>query len=374
LIDVLLGWAVVFNARADFNGLREVLNANCDLIESSGDISRIGSYNRHMASCAYNSGEFQTAYRHLRQALEQSERAGDEYNMGLVCSLMSYVAWELGRLEEAISLSERAVALADKMPTERHLYVQSRLQLTKAYNTAGEWEKILENAAILREYATLNSEQEALAGSYYCKGVVQLLGGDASAAIGNFEKGIGIAAEPFNVEQLKLWLSFALLFADRLPEAEKTARETRQFAKRAGFSALQLYAETNLAVVLAAKGENEESLSLLEKGLAESRQRGRAIGVLQCEFYLGKVHALRKNDPEALGLAERYLKSAVQGGRAIGADGFTGMPLLELGILYRREGRGQESRECLEEALVFLEKCGAKAARQEAEEILQKLA
>ena len=72
--------------------------------------------------------------------------------------------------------------------------------------------------------------------------------------------------------------------------------------------------------------------------------------------------------------AESYLNKTIEVGREVGVQGILqGQAYLDLGLLHKMNGRKEQARACLGEALQILEQCESEIFLQRAQEALASL-
>jgi len=178
---------------------------------------------------------------------------------------------------------------------------------------------------------------------------------------------------------------------NQFQEAEELLREVISFSKGLGIDYIVTAARSFLGAVLITRGKISQGLKMLEEGRQLLIDNGRLFSLHIIEFTLAEVYfqiatrartisfldALKnigfimKKLPFARRKAECYLNNIVMVGREVGATGILqGQAYLDLGLLHKLNGRIDQARTCLGEALKIFEQCESEMCLKRAKEAL----
>jgi len=206
-----------------------------------------------------------TGYRglidHLKGAETLSRALGDRHRLGRALDLQSNYWRTVGELEQAITLADRSLAIAEEL-NDVGLAVAARLHLGMAYHEAGDYGR---GMSVLLDNVVLLGDDDA-------------------------QERFGLAVPP--AELSRVWLAYCLAEKGDLHEGIKCAVEARRFAEQTGRRLDMVYALRAQIVVYLWKGDFETVVSLSEQLLALSASEDLAIGRPVAAAALGYVQAL----------------------------------------------------------------------------------
>jgi tetratricopeptide (TPR) repeat protein len=336
---------------------------------------------------------FEDAYQYLCKSLEIGEEIDNPHVIGYACAWLAWTCAELGRLDEAIAHGERAQTIFESLESDHYLYFKSLGGIGHAYWHKGERRKAFEAGQALLEFGHKHSNIRSTVMGHYITGYSHMIEGDFPSAIESFQKGVQISADPFYTQMPRCMLGFGYLYDGQLQEAEEELQEVDAYSKDSGCEALGTPTQMGLAAISVGKGQMSHGLRTFEDGLRVFLENKRKSCYALFQRTLGQVYLqiverkgpislsmmarnigfLFKNLPLASQKAEDHLNKSIKAAREIGAKGVLGQAYLYLGFLHRANGKGDQARECLAQAIQVLEQCEAEVFMRQATEALDTL-
>ena len=224
---------------------------------------------------------------HLTVAETLARTLGDRRRLGRAFDFQSNYWRTVGDLEEAITLADRALAIAAELG-DVGLGVAARLHLGMAYHERGDYRRAADQ---LMENVTL-------------------LGDDIA------QNRFGLAAPPALLS--RLYLAWCLAEQGEFPEAIKRADEARHLAEHTARGLDLMYALRSGAFVYLWKGDLELAVLWSEQLLELSRADDLAIGRPSAAAALGYARALSGQLEEARSLLEEALSTSTAMGMQVG--------------------------------------------------------
>ena len=104
-------------------------------------------------------------------------------------------------------------------------------------------------------------------------------------------------------------------------------------------------------------------------------EKGKKYLFASWEWILGQLYLqiAAKTSSVSLSVSENHLKKAIEVAEEIGAKTVLGPAYLDLGLLRKTEGRVEEARKCILDAIRISEECDATGVLKQAKQALQDL-
>jgi tetratricopeptide (TPR) repeat protein len=224
-------------------------------------------------------------------------------------------------------------------------------------------------------------------------GFSHYVAGNLSSAIEETQSSIAVSADPFYATAGKSLLAICYILSDHLQEAEGIVNEILAFSRESGCEVWGTPALMYLGIISTAKGHMSEGLKMIEDARQVFQKNERKWYLARTECILGKIYLqmvegakpinlstmvknigfLVKSVPFAGKRAEDHLNKAIKTAKEIGANGILGEAYLELGLLHRAKGKGEQAMECISEAITLFEQCEADGFLKHAKEALASL-
>jgi tetratricopeptide (TPR) repeat protein len=393
LIDLLIEWCMVFYYQGRFEAMAEMLLAHEKLAEALEDKARKGKYYAWLGHATFWQGaKLKDSYRYLHQALALGEQTGNQQVIGLACSFLIKTCAEMGYLEEAVRFEKRTEEMLELFESNPFFYITYYSGKGYIGWFLGDRQRLHESAQGLLDYGTKIS-------SLRCQMVGNLLMGfrhfvdlDMESAVEHTQR-VVTQGDPYHAIFGKLLLGMFLVQKKEFERAVDLLNQVIAYSETEQTEYLKTVANLFLGVSLAAQGQLAQGVRLVESVSRELIEFHRTVFASLSEFILGNIFLqifqgsgkkslaiycknfgfLMKNLPVAGKKAERHLTKAVQLARQTGARGFLGQPCLQLGVLFKLNGRRAKAREYVSEAIRVFEESGFEAYLNHARELLEGL-
>ena len=250
----------------------------------------------------------------LREAQAVADRIEDHARLARTLALLSSAYWEIGDSVGAIETGERAVAVAERVG-EPDLRVMANFSLGGAVRALGDYRRAV---SLLRANLALT---------------------DGARATEHF--GLAGAASVLT----RGHLAWSLAELGEFPEAVERADEAIRLAQAAGHAFSQAHAQLALGGTLLRQGRLAEAISVLERGLALTKDAPFLFAPTAGD--LGVVYVLSGRADAGVELAERAVAQAERMGRL----GRLSLIVTHLGEAYFFAGRRADAARQAERAL-----------------------
>ena len=228
---------------------------------------------------------------------------------------------------------------------------------------------------------------------HLCEGTGYLTDGDISAAIECYERAITVSADPFYCQWPRFFLGGCYLLNGQCEEAENALREVLSFSQSFGCECIGTPAFGALGLVLIAKGQPAQGFKMAEAALQLFIENKKRPAAAMTEYFLGKTYfqifekarplslaklfkidwSVVKNILFARKKAHYHLTRALEVAKEIGAKAALGPAYLDVGMLYKAEGKTDQARKCISKAILIFEQCEAEGYLKLAKETLASL-
>jgi class 3 adenylate cyclase/tetratricopeptide (TPR) repeat protein len=391
LIDIVNQWAFVFHFRGDFKGLTKLLFDHENLARDIGDPARLGMFNTLLGLSLYQMGQVKAAYRYQRQALKLGEEVHDNKVIGYTCSWLAWTYAELGQLEEAVRVGERARQLYRVLESEDFLFFNSLGGMGLAYYYGGDRKKVITIGQTLLDFGQNYHNMRSLVLGHFITGCSYIMAGDLQPAIVCLKNAIEVSADPYYAQFPSLLLCFSYVLNGQFKEAENVLDEILDYSRKFGIGIIGTPARSLMGFVSIAKGDLSRGLKMVEDAQQDFLKNDRKYVYAMAENIIGKVYLqiaegtkmnlsmarnikfLVQNVPFASKKAVDHLNRSIEIAQEIGAKLLLGHSYLDLGSFYTGKGRTEQARKCIALAIEQFGPCGAEIYLKQAQEAMKSL-
>jgi tetratricopeptide (TPR) repeat protein len=258
----------------------------------------------------------------------------------------------------------------------------------------GEGRKIHKTGDELIKYGQEHSDNGCTAHGYFLHGWGYMVEGVFPDAIESFRKGIQVAIEPLHAISAKSMLGYAYIGNGQYLEAENVLNEVNEYCSQFGYGYSGTPAKGLSGMVMITKGQFEQGIKIGDETVMTFAENECLAMYVAGSFLQGKVYLqifqlmggmkdfsafgdqadfLKKSVPIAHDKAEEYFKVAINKSKEIGAKSYHGQACLDLGRLYKLQGRMDEARQYISDAVQMFERIEAGGFLRQAREELASL-
>ena len=392
LVNILLKWCHVYHCLGDYNGLTQLLEHHLSFVQNLDDRESLGMFYCWLGWALNRREKLQEAQAYLRKALEIGEQIHSSRVIGYSSAFLSFNCADLGLLDEAAVLGQRALKMV-------HLH-QDVDMLRIAYSSMGyalwlrgEAKECIQLAQVILEHGKERFELRLQAHGFLFLGVGNLLSGDFPKAIEFCQRAVQVCPDPVFSLHARVTLMACYAAAARFEDCQITLEELIKFGKEYGVDTYGTVLMGVYGIVLLSQGNLEKGINLIEDAIQTCIKNGSKYRTALLYHLLGRVYLqiargghrksfsfFMKNIiflinvvPFSSKRAERFLSLAMEIARDIGALNILGQASLDLSHLYKIKGRIDEARDCASFATEVFKKCEAQAFLQRAKETLAEL-
>ena len=248
------------------------------------------------AKARMRAGAYSQALRETALGLRLVERIESVEAIGARATLRAFraeIRWQQGRAREAVRIAEAAVADAERAE-DLHALAIAYTALDGSYQLLGEPEKAVYERQAVEIYSRLGQTRSL--------GISELNLGVQAFADGNWDEAVEwysrarehclLAGDRANAAAAAGNLGELLVSRGALDAAEPMLTEARRALRAAGYAPYALFAETQLARVMLARGQRADALRVLDAIVAEAATLGHPIIALETTVYFAHAHAL----------------------------------------------------------------------------------
>jgi class 3 adenylate cyclase/tetratricopeptide (TPR) repeat protein len=393
LVDVLNSWAFAFYYLADTKKLLELFSSHRDEASSVEDQAKIGMFYAWFGYAHWCSGRVKDACGYLLEAKARAEKAGDQKVLGYACMWLSYATSSMGQFREAFDAGTKAREIGKLFPSDQYLSFKGLGAIAFLHANMGVLGSLVADSTELINYSRIHSNHPGIALGYYMMSIAHFFKGDMPSAIACGRKALDAARDPFYATIPKTFLGGACVLSGRVDEGERELQDVISFHEKYDIGYFAGFAHVFLAMSRILRGRIGEGFNAAEALAVDFLEKGNTVSYIYAQRLLGAVYlemvvgddpkgfaVLAKNVPFLITHmpfadrdAQKHLGEAVRASREIGSHSQLGQALLSLGLLHRAKKRRDKARECLAEAVRFLEECEVDGPLKEAKEALGSL-
>jgi class 3 adenylate cyclase/tetratricopeptide (TPR) repeat protein len=392
-IDLLMKWCLAFYYQGRFRDMTELLLTHVDLAESLDDKARLGAYFTWLGHSTFWQGaKLEDSYRYLLKALEIGEQTADQQVIAYACGFLIKTCAEIGNLEEASAYESRAQKMIELFPTDAFLHMTYYSGKGWIGWFSGDKNKLYQGAKGLLDYGEEKSSLRCQMVGYLLMGVRHFMDLDMDPAVECVQKVID-RGDPYHAQFGKLLLGMFLVHMREFDTAADYLTQVIEYSEKERTEYLKRYANIFLGTAVAARGNLQEGISLVESASQEFMEFQRNVLYCLSESILGSIYLqiLQRSGNKSLSFffknigflfkniffvgkkAKRHLTNGIELARQTGAKGFLGQPCLQMSVLHKVKGQRAKAKECILEAIEVFEECDFEAHLHRAKELLASL-
>ena len=386
LIDLLIKWSFVFFYRADFEGLKTILEVHRDLVDSLEDRERRGMFYTCLGYALGQAGRLRESYETLHKSSKWCEEANNERFEAFSYAWLSQTCHELGLLDDAIVYGKKGQTIEGRLAWDPLLLCHTDSWAAVSFFYRGECLEIEKIANSHLEKGHKNSDQRIISEAVLFKGMMFFAAGDYTNCIKKMEETIRLAKDPITLYNGKLMMGMCYLSLGRLKEAEDALNVTLDLTRHIRSWVRKPQLELFLTAVQAGRGNLSKGIKNLHRLKAYFFENSQKWSAASAEYILGNIYFqlihneaprdfkiimknigfLIKTLPFAAKKAEQHYLAAIKAAKEINAKGILGQSCLDLGLLYKFKKRNDEARQYISNAVKIFEECGAYAFLKQA--------
>jgi DNA-binding SARP family transcriptional activator len=328
-----------------FEDARDLLLAQHDRVEALDNPSLSSQYQLLLAHVYAFLGDRDRAAESARLALAFADRAEDPATMGKAFYVLAMEGWWAGDPEQGIADGRRAIALLGPTP-ERWWLGQAHFAVAANHVLLGEFDAALEAA---REAAVIGDaigDPRVQTPAAWLAGTIHALRGEWDEGVAAGRRSLDYSPDPLNRADALGWCGLAYLEkgdpAGAIELLEQSVEHWSRFRVRSvqgGFRIL-------LGHACLMQGDADRATKLAEEGLAHTRQTGYRLGVGWGERLLALIARRQGRSEEA----RSHLEQALATFTASHAGFEAARTRLLLGELYAELGDADAAAALLDEA------------------------
>ena len=393
IINVLLEWGYVYNSRAAYRELEEILKANEALAESLVEKEGTGMFYAWLGWALRSREKLNEGYAYLNKALALGEELENQKIIGYACAWLAFTCSDMGLLDDAVAFGKRAVDISRLFEPDHELSRYAWVGMGMARYFRGESRKAAEVGEFMLDYGQKISDLRFTTMGYSCEGFGHYVAGDLTSAIECFKRAIQVSQDPIYSNAARLLLGMSLVADGQLQEAEKTLEEILAASKDFNFEFLEMAARSFTGIILMAKGDLSQGEKTVIDTLQVWQRNGSRYRCAQLNNALGKFYLqiVQRDGPKGLSFlvknvgflaktlpfadrkAEERLNEAIRISEEIGAKGILGQAYFDLSLLHKAKKRTDPARECVSKAMQLFEQCKADVYLRQARDVLASL-
>jgi class 3 adenylate cyclase/tetratricopeptide (TPR) repeat protein len=377
-IELLHEWGIALIWQMATTELIELFMRHIELVEDIDDKEKSSLFFSTLGIALQTKGQLLDSYPYLRKSLDLAEKANSVKAIGYAAFRLSQICANLGNLDEAVRLVERARIIADDPTSELPLH-RITVSLVIAYLYKGNIRKLREfgndllnrksNKKDLRNLATANI---AFGASHFCAGEYYL-------AIKDLEMMFEVTIDPLITQFAKILLGYAYIGQGEYQKAFTISEDITHFSERYGSEYLGAISMTIKGFALAASGNLDKGLKVLDsvENIWRAENRLYGLAMLSCfygQLYLNIVQGKNSKDltliiknirsmfrlvPGAAEKCERHFNNAIEITSNINAEGLLGQAYFGLGRLCLLQNRDAQAQDYIHKAIAIFEKMEA---------------
>lgn len=375
LIGLLIDWADVFYYRGDFKKLSELLAEHQASADSLDDKVKIGMFYAWVGWAFCWRMSFKEANQNLRKALTIGEEIGNHKVIGYASTWLAWNCAELGLLEEAVQHGERGYEIARRIKSDQYLHFKSLAGLGHTFWYTGERKKAFEAGKRILEFGQKYSNIRSIAMGYFILSYSAHIDGDFPLTLEYAQKAIQVSVDPLFSTYPKVLVAMGQVLTGQLQEARDNAKEVLNFSRDFGIEWVNIHSRIVLSFVSILKGDVNTGLKILEEERSACLESERKSNLSVVEYLLGSVYLqiaqIGETSGAAVKQAEAQFCKAIEVAKKIGANGILSQASLDLGLLYKSQGRNEKARKYISDAITIFKHCGVGKRLKQAREALE---
>ncbi len=388
LLDVIHQWAFVFYYKGWNRRMLELLEHHLPLVDGLKDPTREGFHWAWHGCALWHRHRFSKSYDSLSRALELAGQADDPLVGAYAHTWLSLPCSELGRFEEAIENSRKAIALFE---TDRvkdpYIYFHALTGLGYAAWHKGDIDLIRKTGGELLRFGKRHANVRSLVVGHCCRGWRGLITGDVDSAAESFKTAIQLSSDPWYAQFPRLALAFGLISNQKFNEAIPLLDQLVEFSDENGAEFVGEPAHFFKGLTSILSGQVEAGLEIMESRLAQWKQAGGRLRCLTCGLVMANIYFMlyeqagqndtaegRQGAADMARKSQQWFQTCIAEAEHMGANALQGQGLLGLGNLLAAMGQPDQARGTLYRSKDLLERSRADAFLVKADALLESLA
>ena len=377
-IELLYEWGIALIWQMATTELIELFMRHINLVEEIDDKEKSSLFLSTLGIALQTKGQLKESYPYLLKSLDLAEKANSVKAIGYADFRLSQIYANLGNLEEAVRLVERARIIADDQTSELPLH-RLTVSLVIAYLYKGNIRKLREVGNDLLNRKSNKKDLRNLATANIAFGASHLCSGEYYLAIKDLKTISNVTIDPLLTQFANIFLGYAYIGQGEYQKAFTISEDIIHFSERYGSEYLGAISMTIKGFALAASGNLDKGLKVLDSVENIWREENRLYGLamLSCfygQLYLNIVQGKNSNDltliiknirsmfrlvPGAAEKCERHFDNAIEITSNINAEGLLGQAYLGLGRLRLLQNRDAQAQDYIHKAIANFEKMEA---------------
>jgi class 3 adenylate cyclase/tetratricopeptide (TPR) repeat protein len=384
LVDVLSQWGFVYYYRGRFRELQELLDVYHPMVKSLPDLRRQGLFWAWRGWTLWHRGRFETAYHELRKAHALGEKTNGHHLISQTCNWLTWTCADTGRLDEAVSYADQAIALyTSGQIKESYIYFNTLAAKGYACWHRGESGRTRSIGNRLIGFGHQNTNVHSVVLGHCCVGWSHLIRGDIDQAKVCFEEAVHVSTDPWYATFPKLALGLGYTAAGAGAAAEPLLQELIEFSDTNGAEFLGTTASFFLELCHLTVSNATDKIRWLFRQLENWRQDNGWLRFVICAHLMAHrfVELVQQIDEEnlegqqdlkfqILDKAEHWFKICAEESQAKGAASLNAISHLGLGRCYAIAKQPEDAKKTLEKAIGLFEQCNADHYLAQARELL----
>jgi tetratricopeptide (TPR) repeat protein len=309
----------------------------------------------------------------MRKACDLGESANATHVIGHTCTWLAWTCADTGRLDEAVTYADRAIALYDSGQTQDpYIYFNALAGKGYACWHRGERASTYAIGDRLIEFGHRHTNVRSLVLGHSSRGWSYLISGDIDRAEVSFEEAVRVSVDPWYARFPKLALGYGFTAAGAKDQAMPLLQELIEFSIANGAEFLGTTARFFHELIEMTPSNASEKLHFLEGQLEEWRQTTSWLRYVICGHLMARgFMRLSQADGEiktpvqtgwkayAMDKAEQWYKLCIDIAKDKGMALLQALSWMGLAECSIRLGKRQSAREAVTHGKALLEQCDA---------------
>jgi class 3 adenylate cyclase/tetratricopeptide (TPR) repeat protein len=387
LLDAIHQYAFVFYYKGQYRRLLELLEHHLPLVDGLKDPVREGFHWAWHGCALWHRHRFAESFDSLSRALALGEQADHPYVTAYAHTWLSMPCSELGRFDEAIENSRKAMAFFEQgRVKDPYTYFHALTGIGYAAWHKGDIDLIRKTGSELLQFGKRNANVRSLVAGHCCHGWRGLITGDVDSATESFNAAVQLSSDPWYTQFPKLALAFGLISNHKIDEALPLLDQLIEFSEENGAEFVGEPAHFFKGLTSIVNGQAKPGLEIMETRLASWTRAGDRLRCLTCGYVMANVYsmlyekALQNDTSEASQMtaamarkSQQWFQTCIAEAEEMGAKAMQGQALLGLGNLLAAMGYPDQARKALYQSHDLLERSRADTYLQRADALLESI-
>lgn len=387
LLDAIHQWAFVFYYKGQYRRLLELLEHHLPLVDGLKDPAREGFHWAWHGCALWHRHRFAESFDSLSRALALGEEAGHPNVIAYAHAWLSMPSSELGRFDEAIENSRKAMALFEQgRVKDPYTCFHALTGIGYAAWHMGDIDLIRKTSGELLQFGKRHANVRSLVAGHCCHGWRSLITGDVDSATESFNTAVQFSSDPWYSQFPKLALAFGLISNHKIDEALPLLDQLIEFSDANGAEFIGEPAHYFKVLTSILSGQVEPGLKIMETCLANWHQAGARLRCLLCGYVMANVYLMlyekaKQNDTSnasqmAAAMAhksQQWFQTSIAEAEDMGANAIQGQALFGLGNLLAAMGKPDQARKAVYQSHDLLKRSRADAYLERTNALLESI-